>query len=152
MNTTERIIIMVDNEVGVLAGITSVLAGAGINVESMNTQTAGDRGAVIMTVDNTDHALAVLNQAGYKAVSDDAVVVRLRDEPGALARVADGLKTVGREYPEPAHPGQAGRLRADSIDHQRPGRHRGCDSTGGNPVALPICLRGTANRKRSGSG
>ena len=95
MNTTERIIIMADNEVGVLAGITGVLAREGINVESMNTQTAGDRGAIIMIVDNTDHALAVLNQAGYKAVSDDAVVVRLRDEPGALAGVADRLKQAG---------------------------------------------------------
>ena len=95
MKTTERIIIMVDNEVGVLAGVTGVLAREGINVESMNTQTAGDRGAIIMTVDNTDHALAVLNQAGYKAVSDDFVVVRLRDEPGALAGVADRLKQAG---------------------------------------------------------
>ena len=92
MNTTERIIIMVNNEVGVLAGITGVLAQAGINVESMNTQSAGDRGAVILTADDTGRALSVLNRAGYKAVSDDAVVVRLRDEPGALARVADELK------------------------------------------------------------
>ncbi len=95
MNTTERIIIMVDNEVGVLAGITGVLARAGINVEALNTQTAGDRGAVILTADDTDHALSVLNQAGYKAVSDDAVVVRLRDEPGALSRVADQLRQAG---------------------------------------------------------
>lgn len=92
MSMTERIVIMVDNEVGVLAGITGVLARAGINVESMNTQTAGDRGAVILTTDDTDHALSVLNQAGYKAVSDDSVVVRLKDEPGALARVADSLR------------------------------------------------------------
>ena len=48
-----------------------------------------------MTVDNTDHALSVLNQAGYKAVSDDALVLRLRDEPGALAGVADSLKQAG---------------------------------------------------------
>jgi hypothetical protein len=95
MNTTERIVIMVDNEVGVLAGITGVLAQAGINVESINTQSAGDRGAVILTADDTDHALSVLNQAGYKAVSDDAVVVRLRDEPGSLAGVADRLKQAG---------------------------------------------------------
>ena len=95
MNTTERIIIMADNEVGVLAGITGVLATAGINVESMNTQMAGDGGAIIMTVSHTDHALSVLNQAGYKAVSDDAVVVRLRDEPGALSGVADRLKQAG---------------------------------------------------------
>ena len=38
----------------------------------------------------------MLNQAGFKAVSDDdALVVRLPDEPGALARVADSLKQAG---------------------------------------------------------
>ena len=95
MGTTERIVIMVDNEVGVLAGITGALAEAGINVDSINTQSAGDRGAVILTADDTDHALAVLNQAGYKAVSDDALVVRMRDEPGALSGVADRLKQAG---------------------------------------------------------
>ena len=95
MNTTERIVIMVDNQVGVLAGITGVLAQAGINVESINTQSAGHRGAVILTANDTDHALSVLNQAGYKAVSDDAVVVRLWDEPGALAKLADRLRQAG---------------------------------------------------------
>ena len=95
MSATERILITVDNRVGVLADITGVLAGAGINVESVNAQTAGERGAIIMTVSDTDRALSVLSQAGYKAVSDDAVVVRLRDEPGALAGVADRLKQAG---------------------------------------------------------
>ena len=95
MASSERIIIMVDNQVGVLAGITTVLAEAGINVESLNTQTAGERGAIILTADDTNHALSVLNRAGYKAVSDDAVVVRLKDEPGALARVADQLRQAG---------------------------------------------------------
>ena len=95
MNTTERIIIMVDNQVGVLAGITGVLAEAGINVDSLNTQTAGERGAVILTAQDTDRALSVLNQAGYKAVSDDSVVVRLRDEPGALASLAERLRQAG---------------------------------------------------------
>lgn len=92
MSDTERIIIIVDNRVGVLAGITGVLAGAGINIESMDTEIAGERGAIIMTVNETDHALSLLNQAGYKAVGEDTVVLRLRDEPGSLARVADNLK------------------------------------------------------------
>ena len=92
MSDTERIIIIVDNRVGVLAGITGVLAGAGINIESMDTEIAGERGAIIMTVNETDHALSLLNQAGYKAVGEDTVVLRLRDEPGSLARVADSLK------------------------------------------------------------
>ena len=91
-----RIIVMVDNRVGIIADIARALSEAGINVESINTETAGDQGAVILTTDNYDHALYVLNQAGFKAVSDDdALVVRLPDEPGALARVADSLKQAG---------------------------------------------------------
>ena len=95
MTQLDRIVIMANNEVGVIANITRVLAEEGINVESINIETAGDRGAVILTVDNTDHALSALNQAGYKAVSDDALVLRLRDQPGALAGVADNLKKAG---------------------------------------------------------
>ena len=92
MGQTERIVIVVDDRVGVLADITSVLAGAGINIESMDAEVSGQRGAIIMTVNETDHALSLLNQAGYRAVGEDTVVIRLRDEPGSLARVADRLK------------------------------------------------------------
>ena len=95
MNQVNRIVIMANNEVGVIADITRVLAEEGINLETINTETTGDQGVVVLTVDNTDHALSALNQAGYKAVSDDALVLRLRDEPGALAAVADSLKSAG---------------------------------------------------------
>ena len=95
MSQMNRIIIMANNEVGVIADIAKVLADVGINLETINTETAGDKGAIVLTVDDTDHALSVLNQAGYKAVSDDALVLRLRDAPGALAAVADSLKQAG---------------------------------------------------------
>ena len=61
----------------------------------MNTDSIGEQGVVILTVDDTDRALALLNQAGFKAVSDDTIVLRLKDEPGALAAVADSLKQAG---------------------------------------------------------
>ena len=95
MSQMNRIIIMANNEVGVIADIAKVLADVGINLETINTETAGDKGAIVLTVDDTDHALSALNQAGYKAVSDDALVLRLRDAPGALAAVADSLKQAG---------------------------------------------------------
>ncbi len=90
-----RIVIMADNEVGVIADITGALAGEGINIESLNTESAGSRGAIILTVDRYDHALYVLNQAGFKAVGDDSLVIRLPDQPGELASVADRLKQAG---------------------------------------------------------
>lgn len=94
-NLMNRIVIMAENEVGVVADITAALANAGINLETINAETSGGHGVIILTVDNYDRALYVLNQAGFKAVGDDALVVRLPDEPGALANVAGGLKDAG---------------------------------------------------------
>ena len=95
INLITRIIVLVNNEVGVIADITATLANAGVNLESINTEASAERKAVILTTDNADHALYVLNQAGYKAVGDEVLVLRLRDEPGALASVAERLKQAG---------------------------------------------------------
>ena len=95
MDRLKRIVIVAKNEVGVLADITRVLADGAINLEGLNTDSIGEQGVVILTVDDTDRALALLNQAGFKAVSDDTIVLRLKDEPGALAAVADSLKQAG---------------------------------------------------------
>ena len=95
INRITRIVVMADNQVGVIADITAVLANAGINLESINTEANSEHGAVVLTTDNSDHALYVLNQAGYKAVGDEVLVLRLRDEPGALAKVAENLKQAG---------------------------------------------------------
>ena len=95
INRITRIVVMADNQVGVIADITAVLANAGINLESINTEANSEHGAVVLTTDNSDRALYVLNQAGYKAVGDEVLVLRLRDEPGALAKVAENLKHAG---------------------------------------------------------
>ena len=92
MNQITRIVVMANNQVGVIAEITTLLADAGINLESINTEVNNEQGTVILTTDNSDHTLYVLNQAGYKAVGDEVLVIQLRDEPGALARVAESLK------------------------------------------------------------
>ena len=95
INRITRIIVLASNEVGVIADITATLANVGVNLESINTEASAEREAVILTTDNADHALYVLNQAGYKAVGDEVLVLRLRDEPGALASVAERLKQAG---------------------------------------------------------
>ena len=88
----ERIIVMVENEVGVIADIARCLANADINMKTINTDGAGETGAVIITTDQDDLALEVLTQEGFKAVTDEPLVIRLRDEPGALAKVAERFK------------------------------------------------------------
>ena len=91
----ERIIVMVKNEVGVIADIAASLADSSINILTMDTESTGDTGIVIITTDDNDRALGVLTSGGFKAVIDDALLIRLRDEPGALAKVAAKFKQSG---------------------------------------------------------
>ncbi len=91
----ERIVIMARDEVGVLSDVTGVLAQANVNLESINTQVNGEHGTIIISTDDTDRALVALAEAGYSAVTDDALLIRLKDEPGALARVAQRFGDAG---------------------------------------------------------
>ena len=93
--TVPRIVVMAENRVGVIAQIAGALAEGGVNLNSISTENEGQRGVVIITTDRTDHALAILNEAGFKAVSDEAVLVQLPDQPGALASLAGELKDAG---------------------------------------------------------
>ena len=91
----DRIIVMVKSEVGVIADITGALARAGVNLQSINTENTGETGLVIITTDNNDAALRVLTAAGFRAVIDDVLVIRLPDAPGVLAKVAERFKDAG---------------------------------------------------------
>ena len=91
----ERIIVMAKSEVGVIAGITAALAGAGVNILTINTENTGETGLVVLSTEDNDAALRALTVAGFRAVVDDVLVFRLRDEPGALAKVAERFKDAG---------------------------------------------------------
>ena len=88
----QRIIIMAENRVGVIADIGKVLADDHINIETLDAESTGDDGVVILTTDDPDGALQALTYAGFKAVSDEALILKLKDEPGALAKIAEQFK------------------------------------------------------------
>ena len=90
-----RIIIMANNEVGVIADISRAMADNDINIETMTAQGPGENGVVTLTTDDNDAALRALTDAGFKAVTDDALILRLPDEPGALAKVAERFRDTG---------------------------------------------------------
>lgn len=83
---------MAENEVGVIAEISKTLADNGINIETLDAESGDDDGVVILTTDNSDSALYALTNAGFRAVSDEALILKLKDEPGALAKIAEKLK------------------------------------------------------------
>ena len=90
----QRIIVNVKNEVGILAELTSLLADQGINIIGIDAEGSDESGVIVITTEDEDHhnALWHIANSGFKAISDESLVIRLRDEPGALAKIADRFR------------------------------------------------------------
>src|SRR5690606_29470091 len=89
----KQISVVTDNRSGVLAELSRALAVRGVNIESIDGEGARETGVISLTVDRYDEALLALQEAGFQAVSEDALIIRLKDAPGALARVAERFKS-----------------------------------------------------------
>lgn len=92
----KHITIVAPNRLGVVADISSALARHDINIESMDAETFGESGVVILSVDRYDAALSALQALpGLRVISEEAIVIRLKNEPGALARIAERFRGAG---------------------------------------------------------
>ena len=91
----KQITIVAESSPGLLARVTEILAARGINVETLDAETGQDHGVMVLTVDRYDEALVALRDAGVAAVSEDAIVIRIADEPGALARISRRFHDAG---------------------------------------------------------
>ena len=79
----------------VVADISDKLGSAEINIDTLEAFVVRDWEIVQLTVSDYDEALQVLRDAGYDAITEDAVVISLKDGPGALARVTRRLQDAG---------------------------------------------------------
>ncbi|MBN1854637.1 MAG: hypothetical protein JW829_18035 [Pirellulales bacterium] len=87
----KQITIIAQTTKGLIASISEKLGQAGINIESIAAMVVQDRDVVTLTVDTYDKALLVLRDAGYNAFSEDAEIINIKDEPGALAKITRRL-------------------------------------------------------------
>ena len=88
----KQITVVTTDRPGVLAEITEALAAAGVNIEELSAEAVGGTVVAILTVDRYDDALRALAGRGFKAVTEDALVVQLDDRSGELARIARRFK------------------------------------------------------------
>lgn len=91
----KQLTVLAPNKPGLLAAITSLLGERGVNIDALDVHGVNDTGVVCLTVDKYDIALQALRDHGYKAITQDALVIRLADKPGALATVAMRIKDAG---------------------------------------------------------
>lgn len=78
-----------------LARVATLLGEVGVNIEHIDAERLEDDGLIVLTVDGYDLALRTLSDHGLRAITQDALVIRLEDKPGALALIAKRLRDVG---------------------------------------------------------
>lgn len=91
----KQLTVLVPNELGIAARLTSCLAERGINIEEIDIEGVENHGIVVLSVDRYDEALRVLSDQGFRVITQSTLLVRLQDKPGALAAVAMRLKDAG---------------------------------------------------------
>lgn len=91
----KQLTVLVPNERGIAAEIATCLAERGINIEEIDIEQVENHGIVVLSVDRYDEALRALSERGFRAITQDALLVRLEDKPGALATIAMRLKDAG---------------------------------------------------------
>jgi hypothetical protein len=91
----KQLTVLVPNQPGQLAKISEALAARGVNIEDFDVESNGADGLISLTVDQYDAALRALRDAGFRAVTQDTLLIRLEDKPGALAAIAVRLKDAG---------------------------------------------------------
>jgi hypothetical protein len=73
---------------GTLADITERLAARNINITEIEVIDDHAHGVIRLQAQPYDEALRVLTDAGWHALSEEVLLVRIKDEPGGIARVA----------------------------------------------------------------
>jgi hypothetical protein len=91
----KQITIVSEDKPGVGAAIVEALASANVNIETMTAEAIRGTAVTILTVDRYDDALRALSQTPYMAVSEDALVVRVEDRPGELAKLLGRFRDAG---------------------------------------------------------
>lgn len=85
----KQLSIITENRMGLVTEITEALAAAEINIETLDANITGAQLIVVLSVDHYDRALQVIHQMNdMRTVTEDAILVKLPNEPGALAKIA----------------------------------------------------------------
>ena len=91
MNAIRLLAIFAENKPGLLARVTQVMAGAGVNLRWITIATSEHFGVIKILADPSDVASQALQAAGLTVSWLDVLAVEVDDHPGALHAVVEAL-------------------------------------------------------------
>src|SRR5262245_25981899 len=91
----KQITILTQKDPAELTRVATLLGDAGVNIEEIDAERLEETGIIVLSVDKYDEALRTLRDNNLRAITQDALVIRIEDKPGALAGIAKRLRDVG---------------------------------------------------------
>jgi hypothetical protein len=89
-------VLIPDDQPGVLARIGESLGAAGINIEGISAFTGEGKGIVHILVEDAEHALQTLADAGFDVrAARDVLLLDIEDRPGAMGEACRKLADAG---------------------------------------------------------
>jgi hypothetical protein len=85
----KQITILSHNKKNLIADITHRLSAGGVNIDSITARDFGEQAIATLTTEDDGKALTILQTCtDLQAICEDALIVRIEDEVGSLARLA----------------------------------------------------------------
>jgi len=85
----KQLSIITQSKIGVVTKITEALTEKDINIENIDAKSMADHAVILLSVNQYELALQTLKQFGdFQIITEDALLIRLKNEPGALAKIA----------------------------------------------------------------
>ena len=88
----KQIAVVAEDRVGLLADISYILGKARINIESVSVQVHGGKAVINLTVKDYEKATRMLTSNGYRVLSTEIFIIKLKDEPGEMSKMSKILR------------------------------------------------------------
>lgn len=85
----KQLCIITQSKTEIITEISETLAHNKINIENIDAKSIENDTVIFLSVDQYDLSLNILKKIqGLKIITEDALLIRLPNEPGALAKIA----------------------------------------------------------------
>ena len=91
----KQLMIKVNNKVGSLAEITSVISSAGINLLALCAYEIESMVAIMFVTEDNNYAKKLLEERNYEVSEEEVILLSLDNKPGALQRIVDRIAQEG---------------------------------------------------------
>jgi len=88
---SEQVIVTVDNRVGTLAEVTTVISSSGINLIAICAQAVDNKGFIMFVSENNKQAQKLLKAKKYNVREEEVVLITLDNKPGALRALSEKI-------------------------------------------------------------